>query len=293
MTAPPARAGRGLAEAANELAAAAALRGLPVLQPASARDPAFLQHFSALRPDLAVVVAYGQILTRAFLAVPRLGCINLHGSLLPRWRGASPVQAALLAGDADTGVSIQRVVEALDAGAVLAARRLAIAPQEDAPALAARLAELGAHALREFLDALPDDLAALPAGATQDPAQVTICRKIRKEHAVLDWSRPAAAVDRFVRAMAGWPGARATLPAGGTLLIHRGAPELGPTRAASGTVLRADADLAVACGDGAYIVAEAQREGRARLSAAELLRGARLRPGDRLGGYPGSTIGRP
>jgi methionyl-tRNA formyltransferase len=258
---------------------------LPVLRPVSAREEGFLDAFEALRPDLAVVVAYGQILTRRFLDAPRLGCINLHGSLLPRWRGASPVQAAILAGDARTGVCLQRVVEELDAGAVLAARETPIGEEEDAPQLAARLAALGAELVKEFIGAL--DLAAgLPPGREQDPALVTRCRKVRKEHGALDWRAPAEEIARRVRAYAGWPCARTVLPGGGALLLHRGTALAQAASAPPGTVLHADDELVIACGVGAYRILAAQREGRARLDAREFLRGTRLEPGVRLGEYP-------
>jgi methionyl-tRNA formyltransferase len=289
VTAPPARAGRGLAAAENELASAALAHGLPVLRPQRANEPGFIQHFARLQPDLAVVVAYGQILPREFLEVPRLGCVNLHGSLLPRWRGASPVQAAILAGDAVTGVCVQQVVEALDAGAVLARRATPIRSEEDAPQLSARLAALGADLLREFLDGLDEGVATLPQGEEQAPERVTRCRKIRKEHSALDWSRPAAEIGRFVRAMAGWPVARTALSGGETLLVHRGSALDLAHVAEPGSVLRADSDLVVACGGGAFSLEEVQREGRARLPAREFLRGAQVRVGDRFGGYPGAA----
>lgn len=287
VTAPPARAGRGRAPLPNPLAEEAIRRGLMLLQPESARAPDFLAQFEALRPDLAVVVSYGQILPRAFLTIPRLGCVNLHGSLLPRWRGASPVQAAIMAGDAQTGICLQRVAEELDAGEVLAQRATPIAAGESAPELQARLAALGAQLLREFLDGLSEDASALPAGVSQDAARVTHCRKIRKEQAELDWARPAADLERFVRAMAGWPVARTALPGGGVLLVHRGRVSRAEAAAVPGTLLEVGAEIVVACGSGALAIQEAQREGRARLSAAELARGARLQVGDRLGVYPG------
>lgn len=287
MTAPPARAGRGRAPSLNPLAEEAQRRGLALLQPETARAPEFLAQFAALRPDLAVVVSYGQILPPAFLATPRLGCVNLHGSLLPRWRGASPVQAAILAGDAETGVCLQRVVSEVDAGAVLARRATPIAAHETAPELQARLAILGAELLRDFLDGLPAQAVALPPGDAQDPARVTHCRKIRKEQAALDWTRPAAELERFVRAMAGWPVARTHLPDGGVLLVHRARAVAPSARAVPGTLLEVGEEMLVACGEGALAVQEAQREGRARLSAAELVRGARLQAGERLGVYPG------
>ena len=293
VTAPPARAGRGRAPSANPLAEEAQRRGVAVLQPESARAPEFLAQFAALRPDLALVVSYGQILTPAFLQTPRLGCVNLHGSLLPRWRGASPVQAAILAGDAETGVCLQRVVAELDAGAVLARRATPIGAGENAPELQARLAVLGAQLLREFLDGLPAESAALPPGETQDPARVTHCRKIRKEQAALDWTRPAAELERCVRAMAGWPVARTALPDGGVLLVHRARAAEGAAGAEPGALLAAGAEIVVASAPAPQAIQEAQREGRARLSAAELARGARLQAGQRLGGYPGPADSRP
>ena len=287
VTAPPARAGRGRASLPNFVADEARARGLPVLQPESARAPEFLDALEALRPDLAVVVSYGQILTRRFLDAPRLGCINLHGSLLPRWRGASPVQAAILAGDAHTGVCIQRVVEELDAGAVLAERSTVLGATEDAPALFARLATLGAELLLEFLNGLEPALDVLPAGREQDNALVTQCRKVRKEHGILDWNAPAPQVARQVRAYAGWPVASTRLPDGAVLRILSGsAGEFPAPHATPGTVLAADEELWIACATGAYRPEVVQREGRARLTTREFLRGTHLEPGARLGGYP-------
>lgn len=292
MTAPPRAAGRGRREAPNPLAELAAARGIPVLRPESARAADFQQDFAAWRPELGVVVAYGQILDDALLAIPAQGCINLHGSLLPRWRGASPVQAALLAGDATTGVSLQRVVRELDAGDVLAERAVEIGPREEAPELAARLAETGAGLLVDFLREVGDG--SLPEGTPQDPARVTHCRRVRKAEGHLDWARPAEEVDRRVRAMAGWPVARTRL--GDELLrIHRGRPETAPDEdaggssaaacgSAPGTVLAADADgIHVACGGGStYRIEELQREGRARMAAGDFLRGLPLTPGTSL-----------
>lgn len=283
VTAPPARAGRGRATAANPLAEQAEARGLPVLRPASAREEGFLAEFEALRPDLAAVVSYGQILSRRFLDAPRLGCVNLHGSLLPRWRGASPIQAALLAGDERTGVCVQKVVEALDAGAVLAERATPINADESAPELSVRLSHLGAALLREFLAGIDPEATALPAGREQDPAFVTHCRKVRKEHGVLDWAASSAVIARCVRAYSGWPCAQTRLPDGGALLIHRGAAVDAPRSAAPGTVLANDSALVIACGQGAYRIDELQREGRGRMDAREFLRGTRVEAGARLG----------
>lgn len=249
--------------------------GIPVLRPSSARDAEFQQDFAAWRPDLGVVVSYGQILNDAMLAIPTQGCVNIHGSLLPRWRGASPVQAALRAGDAVTGVSLQRVVRELDAGAVLAERTVELGAEDDASTLTSRLAELGAELVVDFLHELADG--DLPAGESQDLARVTHCRKIRKEDGVLDWNRSADEVERFVRAMAGWPCAQTSLPDGTGLRVHRGRRGDGASGPV-GSIASLDGEIGVICGDGnVYLIEELQREGRARMAAGEFLRGAGLR----------------
>ncbi|HEX9793353.1 MAG TPA: methionyl-tRNA formyltransferase [Planctomycetota bacterium] len=282
VTAPPRGAGRGRREAPNALAEQAAAAGLPVLRPDDACDPGFLREFAALAPDLAVVIAYGQILSDEFLAIPRLGSINLHGSLLPRWRGASPVQAVILAGEPDTGVSVQHVVRKLDAGAVLASRSTPVGVRESAPELAQRLAAMGAELLVEFVAGL--GAGPLPPGRPQVESEVSVCRRVRKEDACLDWNEPVDAVDRRVRAMAGWPVAETRLPDGSPLKVHAGEPEERPPAAAAapGTILGMDSALVVACGAGAYRIKRVQRAGKQPLAAQAFLRGAGLAVGERL-----------
>ena len=254
--------------------------GIPVLQPASARDADFQKAFAAWRPNLGVVVSYGQILDQAMLAIPTQGCVNIHGSLLPRWRGASPVQAALRAGDAVTGVSLQKVVRELDAGAVLAERSVELGLDDDAPTLTGRLAELGAELVVDYLRELGDGR--LPEGEAQDPTRVTHCRKIRKEDGMLDWGCSADEVERFVRAMAGWPCAQTSLPDGTGLRIHRGRRGAGAS-GPIGSIASLDGEIGVICGDGTvYIIEELQRQGRARMAAGEFLRGAELCVGEQL-----------
>lgn len=281
VTAPVRGAGRGRKPAANPLAERARAEGLPVFQPQHASAPDFLAAFAALEPDLALVVAYGQILSDAFLAVPRQGCINLHASLLPRWRGASPVQAAIRAGDRETGVTLQRVVARLDAGPLLAARRLSIRPRETAPELSLRLATAGAALTTEFLKALGD--AELPPGEAQDEEQATHCRKLRRSEAWIDWKQDALAVDRQVRALAGWPVAETTLPEGGVLKILTGSPEAGDPGGVPGTVLATRPALRVACGKGVFRALRVQRPGRAALEVGAFLRGTPLAGGSILG----------
>lgn len=280
VTAPARRAGRGRAEAENPLVPLAEAAGVPVLRPESARAPAFLRALAACAPDLAVVVSFGQLLDQAFLELPRHGCVNLHASLLPRWRGASPIQAALLAGDTVTGVCVQEIVLALDAGPVLAARELPLAPRASAVELTPRLAELGADLLGDFLDRIGDG--PLPPGAPQDESRVTRCRKLLREHARLDWSRDALELDRVVRAMSGWPVAHTALPDGTPLLVHEASPLFEGASAAPGTILRAGPELLVACGGGDLSLERLQRPGKAPLAAAEFLRGVPLRAGEVL-----------
>jgi len=192
--------------------AAALALGLPVLSPASLRSEEGFRAWAGLQPELAIVCAYGQILPLRALDLPRLGCWNLHFSLLPRWRGASPVQAAILAGDASTGVSLQRMVEALDAGPLAASSApVPIGAGETAEALGTRLADVATQVL---LEALPALLAGAPALTPQDEARVTVCRKIDKGAGAVDWSgEPAAEIVRKVRAYTPWPGCASYLGA--------------------------------------------------------------------------------
>lgn len=292
VTAPPRRAGRGRKEVENELVTIADGAGIPVLRPERADDPEFLAAFASWEVELGVVVAYGQILRRNLLEIPRQGFINLHGSLLPRWRGASPVQAAILAGDTKSGVSIQRVVEALDAGAVLSEYAVALAPTERGDELFERLSQLGARALHEFLGGLHGN--ELPAGKEQDETAVTICRKIRRLDGEMDWSRSCDEIDRLVRAMYGWPWAQTCLPGGAPVRVLAGEPlpaqvgavgadnAQGGDNAQPGTVLANQGGLVIACGKGCYRIDRLQRTGKAALASDEFLRGTPIEVGARL-----------
>lgn len=282
VTAPPRRAGRGRKEVENELVTIAEAAGIPVLRPERADDPEFLAAFADWEVELGVVVAYGQILRRNLLDLPRQGFINLHGSLLPRWRGASPVQAAILAGDTKSGVCIQRVVEALDAGAVLSECAVALAPTERGDELFERLSQLGARALHEFLGGLHGS--ALPVGKEQDETAVTICRKIRRLDGEMDWTRSSEEIDRLVRAMYGWPWAQTCLPGGAPVRVLAGEPlpTLGTEKAQPGTVLSTQDGLFIACGIGCYRIDRLQRTGKAALASDEFLRGTPIEVGARL-----------
>lgn len=287
VTAPPRKSGRGQKEAVNPLVELARSKGIPVLRPESARDAEFKRAMREWGADLGVVASYGQILDQEVLDTPRLGCVNLHASLLPRWRGASPIQAALLAGDPVTGVCIQKMVLALDAGNVLADWQTAISDDDDATLLFERLMEMGAELTTDFIAGCTAR-GELPEGTPQEESAVTLCRKIRKADGRLDWSKSALEIDRLVRAMAGWPSAQTTLPDGSLLRVHAGAMLEGETSASPGTVLAATDSIVVACGTGAYRIDELQRQGKARMRAMEFLRGATCAAGDRLGGGDGA-----
>ena len=263
---PPKPAGRGQRETQCPVHRAAEALGLPVRTPARLkREAAEHEAFAALGLDAAVVAAYGLILPRAMLDAPRLGCLNIHASLLPRWRGAAPIQAAILAGDAETGITIMRMEEGLDTGPMLLAEATPIGPRETTARLHDRLAAIGA---RLILRALDDAPAAMP----QPGAGVTYAAKLTKADGVLDWRRPASLLDRQVRALTPWPGS--FFDAGGETIRVL---EAEPTGAAGtpGTVLDGSA---IACGEGALRLIRLQRPGRAPLPADAVLRGFALPP---------------
>lgn len=282
VTAPPRSAGRGRKEAPNPLVDLAIEAGIPVLRPESARDAGFKIGFQEWGAEVGVVASYGQILDAELLAIPRCGCLNLHGSLLPRWRGASPIQAALLAGDQETGVSVQRMVLALDAGQVIAEHALSIGSRETAPQLFDRLVAAGAELVLDVVrkGAVDGDF---PPGQAQDENAVTICKRIHKKEGQLDWACSAIDVDRRVRAMAGWPCALTILPDGTQLKVHSGELLADVDDAEPGTIVSLENGIQVACGEGRFCITELQRQGKARLTSTEFLRGVALNVGDRLG----------
>src|SRR5579872_3527511 len=275
---PPAPRGRGQALRPSAVQAFAETHGLLVRTPASMRKRAEIEAFAALGLDAAVVVAFGQILPKAVLEAPRLGAFNLHASLLPRWRGAAPIQRAIMAGDRVTGVQVMRLTEGLDEGPILLSESVRIDALETAGTLLDRLAPIGAALL-------PRALAALARGTAVETPQaaegVTYAKKIDPAEARIDWTRPAAEVDRQIRGLAPAPGAWCEYAADGRPLRIKAllsAAEDG--RGAPGTLL--DDRLLVACGEGAVRLLRAQREGRAAQNAADFLRGFPLAPGARL-----------
>lgn len=269
---PPRPAGRGQAVRPCPVHAAADALGLMVRSPARLkRDTAEHAAFAALDLDVAVVAAYGLILPQAMLDAPRRGCLNIHASLLPRWRGAAPIQAAILAGDTETGITIMQMDAGLDTGAMLRHGSVPITATTTAADLHDSLAAMGAQLILGTLDAPPAPVPQPAEGATYAP-------KLTRDDGRIDWSRDAAALDRQVRALNPWPGTFAMLD-GEVLKILAAAPE--PREGPPGTVL--DDALLVATGHGALRLARIQAPGRAALPADTFLRGRKLPPGTRLG----------
>ncbi len=265
-TQPPRPAGRGHRVTRSPVHELAETRGIPVETPAKL-DGAAVAKFAALKSDAAVVAAYGLILPKAMIDAPRLGCLNVHASLLPRWRGAAPIERALLAGDAETGVSIMRMDEGLDTGLVLLTERLTIPARMGAAALYDELAALGARLIVAALAAAAEGkLIAKP----QPPDGVTYARKLRREEGALDWRRPAIELERAVRAFEIFPGTHFTHD-GERIRVLAAEIAAGSSGAPPGTVL--DETLRIACGDGALRPTRLQRAGRAALRTEEFLRG--------------------
>lgn len=273
----PAHRGRRLT--APPVKDAAAELGLAVLQPESVRTAAFREAVAALRADAFAVVAYGHILGPKLLALAPRGAYNLHFSLLPRWRGAAPVQRAMLAGDRETGVSVIRLVQELDAGPVLLQQSAPVEDDDTAPALEARLAQAGAPLLVHALDLVASDRA---RPTPQDERRVTLAPPLQKGEGDLDASRDAAELERAVRALQPWPGTRLRAPRGSLAVLRARAAGDEPD-AAPGTVLGARGEaLAIRCGRGVLLVDEARPEGKAAMSGRSVLNGRLVAAGDRL-----------
>jgi len=272
--------GRGLAVTEPEVKQLAVAHGVPVWQPERLREPAAQDALRALRPDLIVVAAYGKLLPRSVLDLPAHGCINVHASLLPRWRGAAPIQWAILAGDVVTGVTIMAMAEEMDAGDILLTRETRVAPDDTTGTLTPRLAALGAEALVMAVDGLH---AGTLQPTPQPTAGVTFAPRIEREQGRLDWQRPAEELARRVRAFAPAPGAFTTV-GGRTLKVFVATAEPASRPGAPGTVLEATpAGIVVATGAGALRLLEVQSEGRRRVAAGAFLAGHALPAGTCLG----------
>ncbi|MEC9249108.1 MAG: methionyl-tRNA formyltransferase [Pseudomonadota bacterium] len=278
-TQPPRRRGRGQSEQKTPVHQLAEVLGIPVETPASFKDPQVIEQFRALDADVASVVAYGQILPQSALDAPKYGCLNLHASLLPRWRGAAPIQRAIMAGDATTGVQIQQMEAGLDTGPILLSELVPIKPDDTAASLHDRLMEAGALMWPRTLSALErGSLEAVP----QTDDGVTYAHKISSEEARIDWSRSAAELANHIRGLSPFPGAWFQLPG-----------DKGPVRVKvlmamavegagePGTAL--DDTLTIACGEGAVRLVKLQREGKGAMMAEDFLRGTTVPAGTVLG----------
>jgi len=272
-------AGRGRHVQAPPVKELARSRCVPVGQPEKPRTPEFLDQLRSWGPGLIVVAAYGRILPRTVLDLPPLGCINVHASLLPRYRGAAPIQWALMRGEQVTGVTIMQMNERMDEGDILLQRELRIAPQETAGELQERLAELGAEALLAALDAM---YAGSLVPRPQNHEAATLAPMIKKDDGRINWSRPAAELARQVRAFSPWPSAFTSLQ-GKLLKIHRARVLPDSTGTLPATVVVVGDTIQVATGSGLLAIDELQLEGRKRLSAADFARSGAVHPGVRLG----------
>ncbi|WP_322866757.1 methionyl-tRNA formyltransferase [Aquicoccus sp. G2-2] len=270
---PPRPAGRGKKDRPTPVHARAEALGLPVRSPRSLKPADEQAAFAALDADIAVVVAYGLILPKAVLDAPRHGCLNIHASLLPRWRGAAPIHRAIMAGDAQTGICIMQMDEGLDTGPVLMRQTTPITPQETTGTLHDRLSTMGAAMIAQALTALPT-LSATP----QPDTGVTYAAKIDKAEARVDWTRPAAEIDRQIRGLSPFPGAWCDWQGTRLKLL---ASRMAHGSGAPGEVL--DDALTIACGSGAIQITRLQKPGRAAQNGDDFLRGTTMARGSTLG----------
>jgi methionyl-tRNA formyltransferase len=282
VTQPDRPKGRGQKTVPPPVKELAEQNDIPVLQPPKVRAPEFIEVMKGMNPDLIVVVAFGQILPKALLDIPKFGCINVHASLLPRYRGAAPLNWCIINGETETGVTTMLMDVGLDTGAMLVKKTTPIDPEEDTQALHDRLSVLGAETLSDTLDMLA---AGRLEPEKQDDSLSCYAPMLKKEHGLIDWSRKPLDIKNMVRGMSPWPGAFTWLD-GKMVKIYK--VRIGETEdrvpASPGTVLKADREgIEVACDGGAIIIDELQLEGRKRLSAGDFLAGCKLLPGVILG----------
>ncbi len=278
VTQPDRPKGRDLKLQPSPVKQRALATALPVLQPERARNEEFISELCRLNPDLIAVAAYGQILPQAILDIPRFGCLNVHTSLLPKYRGAAPIQWAILNGEAETGVTIMKMNAGMDTGDIIAQQKTPITPQDDAQTVHDRLAKIGADLL---VRTIPDYIAGKITPRPQPAQGISLAPKIKKQDGEIDWRQPASAVWNRVRALVPWPGAYsflATQPQPTPLKIWRVEPSYASGQ--PGHILEANkTGILVACGEKSLRVVELQREGGRRLSAAQFLAGHPLTPG--------------
>ena len=281
VTQPDQPKGRGLKLQPSPVKEIALRENLPVLQPARARDEQFLQQLRALQPDLIAVAAYGQILPPAILELPRFGCLNVHTSLLPKYRGASPIQRAVLNGDSESGVTIMKMDAGMDTGDILTQEKTPILPEDNSQTLHDRLAQIGAALLARTI---PEYVAGKIQPRPQPVEGVSRAAKIKKSDGQIDWSRPARSVWNQVRGMTPWPGAFTFLPGQPPGLLKIWQTEIAPQSGTPGEILLADkTGIVVGCGQESLRVLAVQREGGRRMTAQEFLAGHPLNTGQRLG----------
>jgi len=240
---------------------------IAILQPPRIKDPHAIEKIRAITPDVIVVMAYGQILPRAVLEIPKIACLNLHASLLPRWRGAAPIQAAIAAGDQETGITVMYMDEGLDTGDILLERKLDILPTDTGASLHERLAQVAPEALFESLRLLTAKSA---PRIPQDNAQATYAPKLKRDDGRIDWSEPAEVIERKIRAFNPWPGAFIKL---GDRNLKVFSASLVNRSGKPGEILRSEKELVIGAGNDALALGEVQLEGKKRMSAAEFLRG--------------------
>lgn len=250
---------------------AVATTKVPVLQPPRIKERQAIEEIRALRPDVIVVMAYGQILPGDVLEIPKIACLNLHASLLPRWRGAAPIQAAIAAGDCETGITVMYMDEGLDTGDILLRRAIAILPAETGGSLHNRLAKVAPEALHDALDLLSNRKA---PRTSQDNASASYAPKLKRQDGRIDWSDPADEIERKIRAFNPWPGAFMEFD-GRNLKIFSAA--VVALRGTPGKILRSEDELVIAAGETALSLGEVQLEGKRRMTATEFLRGHRMR----------------
>jgi methionyl-tRNA formyltransferase len=278
VTQPDRPQGRGRVLTPPPIKVAALRAGIPVQQPEKVRHPEFLEWCRGTVPDLIVVVAFGQILPKALLDIPRQGCINVHASLLPKYRGAAPIAWAIIRGETETGITTMQMDPGMDTGPMLLQRVTGIQADDTAGTLGERLARLGGETLSDTLDALK---AGRLSPTPQDSSQATLAPMLKKDDGRINWQQPAAAIDAFVRGLDPWPGAW-TSHAGEVWRIWR--VRLRPEPGEAGVVLRADgAGITVGTGGGSVLITELQTPGKRRLAASEYLAGHAIKPGVRLG----------
>lgn len=280
VTMPDRPKGRGRRVVASPVKQTAGTLGYPVLQPAGVKETWFLEKMIALNPDLFVVVAYGHILSRSVLAIPELGAINIHASLLPKYRGPAPIQWAIINGDEETGVTTMWMDEGMDTGDILLTSNVPIGPEDTAQTLGQRLAEAGAQLL---IRTLQDLKSGRIAGIAQEESEATYAPFLKKEDGCIDWTKDARSIDALIRGVNPWPGAF-TLLSGKRLKIYKAKALQKGTRERPGCVLEGfPGDLDVATGRGVLALKQVQLESGKRLAVEEFLRGCRVPPGTILG----------